>query len=343
MTLKTNQLSFNYPNELVALKPKPRGESRIFIIPKNSKNFKEISWLDFYKLFKPKDLLILNNTKVLKARLIMGNKEVFYLKSLQSSQHWQVLTKNMKLKLKKIIDLPGGVKAEVLKTGKVSEIQILNQIDVTEYLNQFGHVPLPPYILQLRESHNDNPEDIERYQTLWAKEMGSVAAPTASLHFGNEQLEQIKNQGVDIDYITLHVGAGTFLPIDVENVDDFKIHSESFFISPEVKDKIKKTKEGGGRVWACGTTVVRALESWASGAKAEAELFIKPGYKFRVIDTLLTNFHQPESSLLLLAAAFCGQNFTCDQEAVDKIINAYNQAVEAQFRLFSYGDLTVMV
>lgn len=346
MNLKTKDLNFNYPPELVATEPRARGDSRIFLIPRENQNFKEMQWTDFYNLFMPKDLLVLNNTKVMKARLHVGSKEVFFLKTLETQNHWQVLTKGFNLKVGKLIELPHGLQAKVLKTGKPAEIEILKEINLQVYFEQNGHVPLPPYILQLRASRTDHATDIERYQTIWAKDLGSVAAPTASLHFGHEQLREFKKRGVDIDYLTLHVGAGTFLPIDVEEINNFKIHSEQFSISLDLVNKIKKTKDQGGRVWACGTTVMRALETLgqkgAAPLQGATDIFIRPGFDFKIVDGLLTNFHQPESTLLLLAASFAGKNLK-EKESINKIINAYNLAVEKKFRLFSYGDLTVIV
>jgi S-adenosylmethionine:tRNA ribosyltransferase-isomerase len=189
---------------------------------------------------------------------------------------------------------------------------------------------------------------VERYQTVWAQEEGSVAAPTASLHFKEEHLKILEQKGVEILYVTLHVGAGTFLPIDTENIEEFKIHSEFYSVTPETFEKIKNIKKEKGKIWACGTTVVRVLETLGQHLKeahpplqGETDIFIKPGFKFQMVQGLLTNFHQPESSLLLLVAAFAGQKLSKEQ-ALQKIITTYHQAVEKEFRLFSYGDLTVI-
>ncbi len=340
--MKITDLDFKFPLELVATEPRPRGESRIFFIPKKSCQFVEKSWDDFFQLFNSGDLLVLNNTKVLKARLIMGNKEVFFLKTLSGPKHWQVLTKGLKGKTGKAITLPGDVQARILVPGKPAEIEILDDIDNEEYLSRYGHVPLPPYILALRENHEDNLEDITRYQTTWAEKLGSVAAPTASLHFEESHLLRLKKMGIQISFITLHVGGGTFFPIDTDNVRDYKIHSESVAITKETAEAIIKTKASGGKIWACGTTVARALES--SGGEeftGETDLFITPGFEFKVVDGLLTNFHQPASSLVLLAASFAGQGLMEDA-ALAKIKTAYQAAIEKKFRLFSYGDLTVI-
>ncbi len=362
--LKTSSLDFKFPSDLVATQPCARGESRIFLIPRANDDFRELGWADFFSLFSPGDLLVLNDTKVFKARLLIGKKEVFFLRTLGDDFRWEVLTKRMKGRPGKEFLLPGNIPAKFIVADKISQIEILNPTlfiekypgGLFDYFEKEGHVPLPPYILALRESHMDNLDDVERYQTVWAKEKkseGSVAAPTASLHFSEENLKKFFSLGVKIEYVTLHVGAGTFLPIDTENIADYEIHHEQVTVSQVTVDAIAETKKRGGNVWACGTTVMRALETVGkiaagesaplAGYSGETNLFIKPGFEFKIVDGLLTNFHQPQSSLLILAASFSGLSLTGETAAIDKILRAYALAIEKKFRLFSYGDLTVIV
>lgn len=353
--LLTSQLDFKFPLELIATEAKPRGQSRIFFISREKNDFAEIAWPEMYDLFKPGDVLVLNDTKVLKARLVMGAKEVFFLKDLGGNK-WEVLTKGLKGKVGKEFELPGGVRARFVEPGKPAVIELLDRVDFASYFEEHGHVPLPPYILAQRASHSDEPGDQTRYQTVWAEKMGSVAAPTASLHFDESHLQILKNKGVRLEFVTLHVGAGTFLPMEVERVEDFKIHSEYVSVAEKTMEALVAAKARGGRVWACGTTVLRALESAARFQKTDVQstafggsgnfsfwtdLFVKPGFDFKVVDRLLTNFHQPQSSLLLLAAAFACPGCS-DEQAVSKILRAYEKAIEKRFRLFSYGDLTVI-
>ena len=364
--LLTADLDFKYPNELVAIAAKSRGASRILKIPRNSDTFQEVSWNNLLGTFKAGDTLVLNDSQVLWARLpaskSSGKKgEIFFLRNLSSDSHWEVLSRSLGLSVGAEVLLPGDLKALVLKTGRICEIQILGDVNLKEYFEKFGEVPLPPYILALRgeKTSVSDKEDRIRYQNEWAREWGSVAAPTAGLHFSMEHLKTLEAQGVRIRYITLHVGAGTFLPIETELLSDFQIHAEVVRVGQETCDSIRKSQASGKRVWACGTTVLRALESavWASGTAetnlpmivpffGETRLFIAPGYKFKIVNGLLTNFHQPQSSLLALAAAFATEELPrteADQKrTLKKLLDAYQFAIQKRFRLFSYGDLTVM-
>jgi len=349
--MKTQEFDFQYPKDLIATVAKPRGESRILHISRSEKSFREIGFEDLIKLFKPHDALILNNSKVLWARLeahkATGAKlEVFFLKSLDPI-HWEILIKGS-VKKGGLILLPGDEKAVVSEhRGRTVVLEWPHAVDTTAYLTQWGQVPLPPYIVQSREAlHQDvqNQEDKTRYQTIWAKEMGSVAAPTAGLHFTEEHLQKIKNRGARISEVTLHVGAGTFLPLDTENLEDFKMHAEDLEVSPVAVQAIREGKKSNGKIWACGTTALRALETAALHRQNEEEvlvpfegetkIFITPGHQFRVVDALLTNFHQPQSTLLALAVAFVGEK--------ELLMEAYQFAIRERFRLFSYGDLTVI-
>ena len=219
----------------------------------------------------------------------------------------------------------------VARHGELFELEFKGEQTVLNILDEIGHMPLPPYI-----DRPDTDEDKARYQTVYNEKPGAVAAPTAGLHFDETLLEKIKAKGIETQFITLHVGAGTFQPVRVDSVDEHVMHSEYIEVSQEVVDAIKKTKANGGRVIAVGTTSVRSLESAAKASEGElqplygdTDIFIYPGYEFQVVDAMVTNFHLPESTLIMLVSAFAGQ---------DHILNAYNTAIEEQYRFFSYGD-----
>jgi S-adenosylmethionine:tRNA ribosyltransferase-isomerase len=371
--LLTADLHFDYPDELVALVAKSRGTSRILKIPRQGSDFKEITWQNLLSTFKSGDTLVLNDSQVLWARLpatkSTGKKgEIFFLRKLTSNTHWEVLSRALNLTVGSKISLPGGLEAEVLKSGRICEITLSREVVLKDYFLKYGEVPLPPYIISLREKFGDHKKstalsekvsDQERYQNVWAREWGSVAAPTAGLHFSNDHLDSLRKLGVKICYVTLHVGAGTFLPIETKTLKEFQIHAEVVNVSTQTCAAIRQTQAQGKKVWACGTTAARALESavWASGTAesklpmivpffGETRLYITPGYKFRVVDALLTNFHQPQSSLLALVAAFStfepARSVNEESLAVAKILSAYDFGIQKKFRLFSYGDLTVM-
>ncbi len=368
--LLTSDLKFNFPQELVSKNARPRGQSRIFHISRGSDDCEELQWPRFLAFFQKGDTLILNDTKVLWARLIIQKEsgkegEIFFLKtSGESLNQWEVLAKNLNMKAGRKIELPGGIKALVKEKGRISKIQVTSEEFTNEKLKNYflahGEVPLPPYITSLRSGDSSNTSnDRERYQTIWAKYWGSVAAPTAGLHFTEDHLRGLRSRGVKVEFVTLHVGAGTFLPVDTQNLNDFKIHSEFAAVGPEVCSAIRESQGMGKKVWACGTTALRALESavQTSGTAGtrlplvapfagETKLFITPGYKFEVVNGLLTNFHQPESTLLALVSAFATEtppsNSKGELKAVQKILRAYEIAIEKKFRLFSYGDLTVI-
>jgi S-adenosylmethionine:tRNA ribosyltransferase-isomerase len=361
--LQTSDLDFNYPQELVAQTALPRGESRILSISREKEKFEELTWQKFLGLFERGDVLVLNDSRVIWARLIIAKPsgaegEIFFLKSF--GDQWEILSKGLNLKEGKEISLPGGVKAKVIRAGRTSDIKLLKSVDIKTYFEKYGHVPLPPYITNLRDPKVDYEiQDRTRYQNIWAKALGSVAAPTAGLHFTEKILSALKEKGVNITYVTLHVGAGTFLPITTENLNDFEIHSEVMEVGEETCAAILKAQASGKKVWACGTTSLRALETAVIASPkntgrlpliapfiGETQLFIQPGYRFLVVDGLLTNFHQPRSSLLALAATFATKLPTTTEsesrKAIQKLLRAYQWAIEKKFRLFSYGDLTVI-
>lgn len=371
--LQVDDLNYEYPESLVATQALPRGQSRILKISRDKNEFSELAWPAFLDLFKPGDCLVFNNSKVLWARLLIRKAsgqfgEILFLGHERTDPgYWEVMTRSLNIKEGKPLDLPGDWKAEVLKADRVSHIKIIEPKKVTKtdlqvYFEKWGHVPLPPYIETLRSNEAkaaSAAHDKARYQNVWAKEWGSVAAPTAGLHFDESHIAALTQKGVNIAYVTLHVGAGTFLPLSTGELEDQRIHSEYMEVSQQTCEIVKKSQAGGHRIWACGTTALRALEtavlaSGTVGARlpliapfiGETSLFITPGYKFLVVDGLLTNFHQPQSSLLALAATFAtrepSQTQSDDRRCVSKILEAYKFAIDREFRLFSYGDLTVI-
>lgn len=329
---------FELPLELIAQTPsEKRDESRLIVIDKNKKTYEDKVFHDIIDYLKPGDVLVRNNTKVLPARLF-GEKEgthahveVLLLKQINGDV-WECLTGNAKpIKVGSIISFKNGLlRAECLEV-KDEGIRIMKFIYkgiFMEILEEIGNMPLPPYIKK-------QCEDNSRYQTVYAKVMGSAAAPTAGFHFTNELLEKIQNKGIEILDITLHIGLGTFKPVKAKKVEDHVMHSEYYEISKEVAEKLNKAKSAGRRIIAVGTTATRTLESVMQkyGKFVEAHentsIFIKPGYKFLGIDALITNFHLPKSTLIMLVSAFMGREFTLD---------VYRHAVNEKYRFFSFGD-----
>lgn len=336
--MKTSDFNYYLPEELIAQTPLlKRDSSRLLILDKNNGKYLDGTFDDILKYINEGDSLVLNDTKVIPARLFghRENKEelieVLLLKNIESDK-WETLVKpGKKLKLgTKIIFKENVLEAEVidiLEDGqriiKFSYNGIFNEI-----LDELGTMPLPPYITKKLE-------DKDRYQTVYSKNPGSAAAPTAGLHFTKELLKEIEKKGANICYVTLHVGLGTFRPVKVEDVETHKMHSEYFMISKEVCDIINKTKKSGKKVIAVGTTTCRVLESATSDdgiiypTSKETSIFIYPGYKFKMVDNLITNFHLPESTLIMLVSALAGKQ---------NIMNAYNHAVDKKYRFFSFGD-----
>ncbi|MDO4188413.1 MAG: tRNA preQ1(34) S-adenosylmethionine ribosyltransferase-isomerase QueA [Lachnospiraceae bacterium] len=341
--MKTSDFYFDLPKELIAQDPlSDRSSSRLLRLDRKSGDIEHRHFIDILDYLNKGDLLVLNNTKVIPARLIGvkeetgANVEVFLLKRL-SDNTWETLVKPGK-KLKpgaKVSFGDGLLKAEILETledgGRI--VKFVYEGIFEEILDRLGEMPLPPYITHKLEDKN-------RYQTVYAKYEGSVAAPTAGLHFTNELLEKVKDKGVDIAYVTLHVGLGTFRPVKASEVTEHVMHSERYIITQETADKINSTKKNGGRVICVGTTSVRTLESAANddgivpAKEDDTAIFIYPGYKFKVLDGLITNFHLPESTLVMLVSAFAGR---------ENVLNAYNKAVEEKYRFFSFGDAMIII
>lgn len=335
--LKTSDFYFDLPEELIAQDPLiDRSGSRLLVLDKETGKTKHEIFKNVIDYLNPGDCLVLNNTKVIPARLL-GNREtggaveVLLLKRHQNDV-WETLVKPGK-KCKpgaKLIFGEGLLKAEVLETVEEGNRLIRFEYDgiFEEVLDKLGEMPLPPYITHKLQDKN-------RYQTVYAKYEGSAAAPTAGLHFTKELLEQIEKKGVNIAYVTLHVGLGTFRPVKVDNVLEHHMHSEYYEITREAADTINAAKERGNKVICVGTTSCRTIESAADEnghleAKCDnTEIFIYPGYKFKVLDELITNFHLPESTLVMLVSALAGK---------DNVLNAYKEAVSEKYRFFSFGD-----
>ena len=330
---------YDLPEELIAQDPlAKRDESRLLLLDSKTGEIEHKVFKNIIDYLNPNDCLVINNTRVIPARLIGkklgtgGKIEIFLLKDLGNDM-WEALTKPGKKALPGVKFVFGENDDLVAEIKEVKDDG--NRIVHFEYkgifnevLDKVGTVPLPPYI------HNKL-EDAERYQTVYSKDKGSAAAPTAGLHFTKELLEEIRNKGIDIAEVTLHVGLGTFRPVKEDNILNHKMHSEHYMINQEACDKINNARKNGGRIIAVGTTSCRVLESVSKKGEelvpceGDTEIFIYPGYEFKILDGLITNFHLPESTLIMLVAALAGY---------ENIMNAYKIAVQEKYRFFSFGD-----
>ncbi len=334
---------YDLPEELIAQDPlEKRSNSRLMVLDKKSGDVYHRHFYDIKEYLKPGDCLVVNNTKVIPARLYGarentgGKVEILLLKRV-SDDVWETLVKpGKKARVGDRIEFGEGLlKAEIIDVVEEGNRLVRFEYEgiFEEILDQLGQMPLPPYITH-------ELKDKDRYQTVYAKYDGSAAAPTAGLHFTKELLQEIKDMGVNIAEVTLHVGLGTFRPVKVENVLDHHMHSEFYMISQEAADMINATKDNGGRVISVGTTSTRTLEAAAdeNGRLTETsgwtEIFIYPGYKFKVIDALITNFHLPESTLVMLVSALAGR---------EHVLAAYAKAVEEKYRFFSFGDAMLIM
>lgn len=339
-----SEFDYELPEELIAQLPADKREnSRMLVLNRDKHSISHNHFYDIVDLIEPNSLLVLNNTKVMPARLY-GKKdtgakiEIFLLKQL-ADDNWEVLIKPSKrVKNGTLITVSDELEVEVLKRLEEDGewlVKLHYNGNVLDVLHRNGNIPLPPYIERKMQSEDIKKLDFERYQTVYAKDEGSVAAPTAGLHFTQEILQRLKDKGVEIAYVTLNVGLGTFRPVKCENVLEHKMHSETFEITQEAANAINKAKQCGKKIVAVGTTTVRTLETaYAKYGEIKAchdhsELFIYPPYEFKVIDNLITNFHLPKSTLLMLVSALAGKDF---------IFEAYKEAIENRYRFFSYGD-----
>ena len=337
--MNIEQFDYDLPKELIAQTPlKDRSSSRLLVLNKVSGAIKHEHFYNITQYLKKGDVLVLNDTKVIPARLIGEKKdtkaviEILLLKELGDDE-WECLARpGKRLKEGTIISFGNGILQAVV-TSKLDDgivhIKLNYEGILMEILDQLGTMPLPPYI-------HEKLEDQSRYQTVYAKNVGSAAAPTAGLHFTNELLKEIASKGVIITYVTLHVGLGTFRPVEVENVLEHKMHSEFYIMSKNTADILNAAKKDGRRIIAVGTTSTRTLETIASlnnglfkECSGNTSIFIYPGYKFKAIDALITNFHLPKSTLVMLVSALAGR---------DNILNAYKEAIKEKYRFFSFGD-----
>ncbi len=333
--MKLSDFHYELPESLIAQNPpEQRGDSRLLCVDGATGKLADSHFSNFIDLLQPNDLLVFNNTRVIPARLYGqkqsgGKVEILIERLVNENRAVAHIRASKSPKAGSQILLEDGYVLEV--EGRDGALFFIRstEINLMEILIASGHMPLPPYI-----TRDDKQSDAERYQTIYAEKNGAVAAPTAGLHFTDEMFDQIEDKGINKAFVTLHVGAGTFQPVRVENLDDHVMHKEYAQLTREVVEWVEETRRQGGRVIAIGTTSVRTLES--AGANGEltefngdTQLFIRPGFKFNVVDAMLTNFHLPESTLLMLVSAFAGY---------ENIMEAYRHAVESRYRFFSYGD-----
>lgn len=334
----TKDFAYHLPESHIARYPTPeRTASKLLALNYATGVLSDYRFADIISLLKPGDLLVLNNSKVIPARL-QGKKqsggkiEILIERILNEKQAWVQIKASKSPKPNSWLILGANIPVQIQeynpKTGMYL-INVTSDTSILKILDQYGEIPLPPYMHRSAE-----PTDTERYQTVYAQPLGSVAAPTAGLHFTQDLLAAIQAKNIDIGYVTLHVGAGTFQPLRVQNIAEHKMHSELLQVSQELCDKIQATRNNGGRIVCVGTTSVRALETAAlsgnlTAVTGETDIFITPGYKFKIVDALITNFHLPESTLLMLVSAFAGKN---------NIFNAYAHAINNNYRFYSYGD-----
>ncbi len=341
--MKTRDFYYDLPKELIAQDPlTDRSSSRLLHLDPVTGQIEHRHFTDVMDYLNPGDCLVINNTKVLPARLI-GHKEdtgavieILLLKRI-SGDVWETLVKpGKKCKIgARIVFGDGSLKAEIVDIVEEGNRLVRFEFDgiFEEILDSLGEMPLPPYITHKLQDKN-------RYQTVYAKETGSAAAPTAGLHFTKELLQTIKEKGVNIAHVTLHVGLGTFRPVKVDDVAQHHMHSEYYIIEEDQAEIINQTKKNGKRVVCVGTTSCRTLESAADSngflkaCSGNTDIFIYPGYKFKIMDALITNFHLPESTLIMLVSAFAGK---------DNIMKAYNEAVKEGYRFFSFGDAMIII
>lgn len=339
----TSDYEFELPPQLIAQTPSQRrDESRLMVVHRNSHEIEHRTFRDIVSLIPSGDVVVVNTTRVFRARLLGirdsgAPAELLLLKALGDDRYEAMVHPGGKLKPGRRVTVSPDLVVEILETTerRTRVVRLMTSLPIAEAIERFGHVPLPPYITRVDES-----SDIERYQTVYANEAGSVAAPTAGLHFTPELLDSLAARGVARADVVLHVGAGTFKPVEVENPDQHVMHEESYTLPGAAASAINEVRGKGGKVWAVGTTSVRTLESAvrSDGSFAErsgdTRIFIRPPYEFQAVDHLITNFHLPRSTLLMLVAAFAGY---------DLMMEAYRTAIAEGYRFYSYGDAMVIV
>ena len=334
--MRTSDFHYDLPVDQIAQFPSsPRSASRLLSLDGATGAVRDLGFGDFPSLLAPGDLLVLNDTRVIPARLFGtketgGRCELLIERVLDDRRILAQARASKPLRPGLSLHLDGDVRARVLaRRGEFFEIALDSEVPVAELLERIGHIPLPPYIARADEG-----ADRERYQTVYARQAGAVAAPTAGLHFDEAMLARLADVGIETAYLTLHIGAGTFQPVRAADLREHRMHAEYFRIDGAVAQQINLAKQSGRRVVAIGTTVVRTLEAAASAGRVEAragetDIFIYPGYRFQIVDALLTNFHLPQSTLLMLVCAFAG---------TQPVLATYRQAVENGYRFYSYGD-----
>lgn len=336
--MKLDEFHYELPKELIAQSPvSKRDTAKLMVVDRHNGKTGEAVFKDIIHYLRPGDCLVLNNTRVVPARLYGkrktgGNVEIFLLETDTQTPR-ALIRPSKRIKENEIIKLENGICATIL--GKADAGRCVRFDDDISNVLRGGHMPLPPYI-----SREDIPSDRADYQTVYASRDGATAAPTAGLHFSNILLDEILGKGVNIAYVTLHTSYGSFAPVKEENIEDHKMHSEYYEVDKTASDLINTTARKGGEIAAVGTTSARVLESAANGecgispGKGRTELFIYPGYGFKIVDKMITNFHLPCSTLLMLVAAFAGREL---------ILEAYKKAIEKKFRFFSYGDAMIVL
>ena len=334
--MQLNEFSFELPDHLIARYPlDERTASRLLCLNGSTGEITDANFVDLKQLIKPGDLLVFNNTRVIPARLNAkkesgGKVEILIERLISDTEALAHIKASNSPKAGTKIILEDNTVLEVTgRQDSLFQLKAINNTDLLQILDAIGHMPLPPYI-----DRPDESSDRERYQTVNSQHKGAVAAPTAGLHFSESIIHELKEQGIDTGFVTLHVGAGTFQPVRVDNILEHKMHSEWFEVTEELVQQVAQTKARGGRVIAVGTTSIRCLESAAFSGElksfsGDTDIFIYPGYQFKIVDALVTNFHLPESTLIMLVSALAGSQ---------NVKNAYKHAVENEYRFFSYGD-----
>ena len=340
--MRTSDFDYNLPEELIAQTPiEKRDFSRLMVVDRNTKEIEHKHFYDLIDYLKEGDTLVLNNSRVFHARLFgikeeTGAKiETFVLKPLSNNMFEVMIKPAKRLKNGTIVKFDDNLSMQVVEKYDegLAKVKFFGCDNVFSYIDKIGTVPLPPYI-------KEKLDDDDRYQTVYSKDKGSAAAPTAGLHFTKELLEKIKDKGINVCYVTLHVGLGTFRPVKEDDITNHKMHSEFFIISEETAKIINDTKKRGKDIFAVGTTTVRTLESCYQKygdirpVSMNTDIFIYPGFEFKVIDHLITNFHLPKSTLLMLISAFYNK---------DDILKAYEEAIKERYRFFSFGDAMLII
>ncbi len=340
--MRTEDFDYDLPKEQIAQKPiTPRHDSRLMVLNRLDKSIEHTKFWGIDHFLRPGDLLVINETRVIPARIYAkkqpgGGKAELLLLKKQDTCIWTALGGGKGLKVGRKLTIEGGPDAEILQVLNGPERLVCFSEPIEAYLDHVGHVPLPPYI----HKHLDNPE---RYQTVYARESGSAAAPTAGLHFTPELMEKLLRQGINFARLTLHVGLDTFAPVTEDDPQEHKIHTEWCELDENTADVVNMTRRDGGRIIAVGTTSVRTLETAAEKSQGgpmvipysgPTNLYILPGYEFKVVDALVTNFHLPKSTLLMLVSAFAGREL---------ILKTYQQAIDAHYRFFSFGDAMLIL